>query len=291
MNAKLLTRRQIMEQGRERYREKFKTDQKGQKVLRYLKTMSKYGLVQEIPQRKGKASLWKKSDFSEFGLVDKYNFNIMFRRNYKRLQEISDKQPNWIEKRGIVIYGLAHPDFDKESMDKVNKLIDKFHGIVYELSDVQRDVFKKKIIDMSNKAIKELGFLSPFERFIGMQFTWDLLHNYHEAFSNTQDGSFNYELFKKDTFPFRIEFPDNEKFIFSFIDKNRFLSKYYNTKEKILKLEVKLKSNDYKLSKELSDELKKLYGEMHKCMSHNSLFTVVGDIGQDRNIVDIDIST
>ena len=64
-DEKDLTRTQIKERGEDRWGKKFKTDKKGERILRYLKTMDEYGLVKENPQGQGKSSLWMKLETSK----------------------------------------------------------------------------------------------------------------------------------------------------------------------------------------------------------------------------------
>ena len=82
-DVKELTRRQIKELGKKRWGEKFKTDEKGERILRHLKTMDEYGLVEEIPQGRGKSSLWRKQETSK-----ELDFKVALQDHSIRLQKI-----------------------------------------------------------------------------------------------------------------------------------------------------------------------------------------------------------
>lgn len=266
---KVLTRAQIKKKGIHRYGGVFKTDDKGERIYRYLKTMEKYGLVEEQKQGTGKSTLWKKLETSE-----KLDFQVVIQDHIKRFQRIADEKPEYVKRKGIVIHGIAQSyisEFDSNRMNEINDLINNLGAIVYEIDSIQQIFFYKLLLKISRETRERLD--STFEKWLVDAYAFCLLFGY-SSFDISKGGFVNFGLFKKDTFPYVVEFAPK---VFNLISKDkRLLEKY--TKEKLWGF------NHYQLSKEFSESLFLLHEIMFKHMKIHPLFTVVCDIERDDNM-------
>lgn len=265
---KQLTKKAIFRKVNQRYRKNFTSDPNT--IIRYLKTMEKYGLVKEINQGLGKATLWeiKKLD-SDLNFQININEHINKLKGVPNLDSISyanylGVSSNWLfnyKKNSIVnIYGFPVLDIlnfdDKSSHDKYKhelyEIINSFHDAFKKLYDFKVKTFNL-IYDIQYNRTK-LSCNSWIDDFILFFYNISLKIGFFDSFDLKRISDDTYFLlhfmFEENKYPFVLKPNLDLLNLFDFAKK--YLDK---SSKKISKEELWGKLNGYQLSKDFSYNL------------------------------------
>jgi len=277
---KEFTKKEIIIVGKHFYGNNFKVDRKGHTVLRYLKTMKKYNLVEELSQGNGKPRLWRIKNISQ-----DLNFNIILNSHISKLKTLGKNSTSFFSNSGVTIYGMFGLDLLLESIntsEELPKVGEEFSEIMYQFYTATQ-----KLVKLQDKILSELSeiqiekILKECKNIIDYSifyiFYMSLLFDLINSFEVKEDYSVNFILFEKDIIPHKLK-PNIE--FYKIVKKMNNLGIY----KKINENDLMKKLQNYQMNEKLCIELNILFNFYFENMLYKPYFNVICDLGSPNQV-------